>query len=501
MGPLDSDQVVGSHPQEPQHLIILHTNDIHGQVLPLPATWLRDVEPKPLVGGLERIAQYIDKTRREAAANGSDVLVLEAGDWFQGTPEGQLGQGLPLMQIISRMGYDAVCVGNHEFDHGVEVLVDHLAAVEMRALLANVQEPNGRLLPGTEPYAIFERAGSRIAVVGLLSVETPSITHPSARQLTWNDEAETLRFWMRELQDDCDWILPLTHVGIEHDEALVAAVPGHPIVIGGHSHTLLRKGKRVGDTLIAQAGSKGRGIGRIDVWIDPATRQPSRVEAQVVNLFEDTVLGGVATDVSALCEQTVRETDGIMREVVGSIAQDMPREREPWSSSLLGNWITEVMLADVGGDIAVQNRGGIRANWKAGPITRRDVFSILPFDNTLVTLRMTGEELFQMFAERVAAGVTLELSGAILVLEATDDGHRLVDVELDGQSIERAKTYRFVTNNYLAGGGDGFDGLPLIADREDHLELHRDVVERALRGGKPIRAQPARRYRIQPSSN
>lgn len=502
-GPLDSSAPQPGAADSPtgleaadQHLIILHTNDIHGQVLPLPATWLRDVQPQPMVGGLERMARYIDQTRREAQEQGSDVLVIDAGDWFQGTPEGQLGQGRPVMEILASMGYDVLCVGNHEFDHGVQTLVDHLAAVPMPALLANVQEPSGRLLPGTEPYRIFERAGSRIAVVGLLTTRTPAITHPSARELVWNDEAETLRYWQRELADECDWVLPVTHMGLEDDVALVQAVPDHPLLIGGHSHSLLREGQLEGQTWIAQAGSKGRGVGRIDVWIDGRTKRPKSIEIQVVNLFEDTVAAGQAPEVAALCARAVAETAERMRVVIGSITADMSRGREAWRSSPLGNWVTEVMRTSVGGDVAVQNRGGLRANWKAGPISRRDVFAILPFDNTLVTLTMSGQELFDFFAARVAAGVTLELSGALLEIEAEENGHRLVGLEIGGRAVDPSATYRLVTNNYLANGGDGMEELTWIRERQDHLELHRDVIEQELLRGEPIEPDGRSRYRI-----
>ncbi len=492
--PEAAPQAAPEVPAEPEHLIILHTNDIHGQVLPLPATWIRDADPKPLVGGLERIARYIHQTREQAAKDGSDVLVIDAGDWFQGTPEGGLRKGRPLMQILARMGYDVVCVGNHEFDHGVQTLIEHLAAAPLPALLANVQEPSGSLLPGTEPYKIFERAGSRIGVVGILTTRTPAITHPSARQLVWNDEAETLRYWEARLQDQCDWILPVTHMGIEDDVELVRAVPGHPLLIGGHSHTLLRKGQKEGDTWITQAGSKARGVGRIDVWIDPETKRPVDIEIQVVNLFEGTVAHGEAPEVAAMCARAVAETEVLMREEVGSLAGDMPRGRESFVTSPLGNWVTDVAWTAVGGDLAVQNRGGLRANWKAGPITRRDLFAILPFDNSLVTLHLTGQELWEFLARQVAEGITLEISGAVLVLQADGSGYRLVRVEVGGQLLDREAPYRFVTNNYLAGGGDGMDELAFIQDREDHVELHRDVAERAIAASGPVTPDHESRY-------
>ena len=483
---------------QPRHLIILHTNDIHGQILPLPATWIRDQNPPPLVGGVERIARYIDLVRKQAALDGDDVLVVDAGDWFQGTPEGALEKGLPLVRILSKVGYDVLCVGNHEFDHGVGQLLEHLQAVSMPALLANVREPNGQTLGGTLPYKIVERAGSRIALVGLLTTQTPSITHPSASTLTWNSEAETLTRLRGELRKDCDWVLPITHMGVEADEALAQAVPDLPLIIGGHSHTLLPHGRHQGDTLIVQAGSKGRGVGRIDVTLDGATGKPMAMQAQVVNLFEDTVAGGEAPEVAALCAEVQKETEASMAVVVGSIARDMPRSKALWQTSPLGNWVTDVMLAKAGGDIAIQNRGGLRADWKAGPITRRDVFSILPFDNSLVTLTMPGAEL-EAFLRRCVESDSprmLEFSGAEITVQADGDGWKMVEVLIEGQPLDPARSYHFVTNNYLAGGGDGLDELALIPERVDDGRLQRDLMEEELLEKGQVEAWQGNRYHV-----
>ncbi len=482
-------------------LIILHTNDMHGQVLPLPATWIKDRDPVPTAGGLERVARYIRQERLAANASGTDILVVDAGDWFQGTPEGGLEKGKPLMNILAHMGFDAVCVGNHEFDHGVDTLLDNLQATELPALLANVAQPNGELLPGTEPYRILERGGARIAIVGVLTTETPSITHPTASTLTWNGEAQTLAYWRDQLQGQYDWLLPLTHIGIEGDLHLAQAMPDLPLIIGGHSHTLLRKGRLEGQTLIAQAGSKARGVGRIEVWIDQATGLPERMQAQVVNLYAETVQDSIAPEVAGLCEHLVTKTDEHVSQVVGHAQTDMRRSKKRWHTSPLGNWVTDVMLEAGKGDIAMQNLGGLRADWKAGPISRRDVFSILPFDNALITLTMNGQELYDLLRVRVEGDKPrcLEFSGAVMEVrpsETTASGWSLVSIEIGGQPLDPFDSYRLVTNDYLARGGDDFEELTFIKERESDGRLQRDVVSEYLLKVGTIHAPTENRYRI-----
>jgi 2',3'-cyclic-nucleotide 2'-phosphodiesterase (5'-nucleotidase family) len=214
--------------------------------------------------------------RAEARADGRALLVVDAGDWFQGTPEGRLERGLGFLRGLAAIGHDALCVGNHEFDHGVDVLEQHLAAQPLPALLANAREPSGAPLAGTQEYALVERGGLRIALVGLLSVQTPEMSHPSTRALEWLEPAERLRDLRAELAGDVDWFLPLTHIGIGGDKELARAHPDLPLIVGGHSHTLLAKGVREGRTLIVQAGSKGRGVGRVDLWFDAATKRVLR---------------------------------------------------------------------------------------------------------------------------------------------------------------------------------------------------------------------------------
>ncbi|MCA9000470.1 MAG: bifunctional metallophosphatase/5'-nucleotidase [Planctomycetes bacterium] len=469
-------------PNHWRRLIILHTNDMHGQVLPLQATWLRDRDPVPDVGGVARLAAYVNKVRAQAEANGDDVLVLDAGDWYQGTPEGSVGQGLSFLEILGQVGYDAMCVGNHEMDHGVAVLEQHLLAAKLPALLANVSEPSGVLLRGTEPYKIVQRAGLRIALVGLLTTETPRITHPSASTLFWAEPAVVLESLIADLEGQVDWILPLTHQGYPEDMALAEQVPGLPLLIGGHSHTLLPKGDREGETWIVQAGSKVRSVGRIEVWVDPVARTVERIEPSVVDLLAENVGEARNAKVEELAAALLERSEERMAVVVGQIEADLVRGKQPFQTSSAGNWVTDVMLAMSDADVAIQNRGGIRANLSAGPLTRRDIFRMLPFDNTMTTLTLTGQQLLDIMRRRVEGDepVTLEMSGMQLVLTGEGEARKLLALRIQGQPVEPERSYRLVTNSYLAGGGDGFDEFCHVTERTDGGELHRDLVERYL---------------------
>lgn len=479
----DSARKEGVFQDHWKRLIILHTNDVHGQVLPLPATWLKDRDPVPDSGGVARLAAYVKMVREQAASNGDAVLVVDAGDWFQGTPEGGMGDGLPFLRILEQVGYDAMTVGNHEFDHGVQVLLDHLEEARVPALLANVSEPSGRLLKGTQPYLIVERAGLRIALVGLLTPDTPSITHPSASTLHWADPAKVLRSLQEDLKDDVDWILPMTHQGYLADLAFVEEVPGLALVIGGHSHTLLAHGELVGDTWIAQAGSKARGVGRIEVWVDPRAHEIKNIIPSVVNLYEETTAGFSNDSVEELSLALIERSKRHMGVVVGRLNGDLERGKSTFKTSTQGNWITDVMRAQTEADVALQNRGGMRSDLKAGPVTRRDVYRMLPFNNTVVALSMSGVELEALMRRTVEgeAPVTLEMSGMRVEVREAAGGSQMRLLTVGGEPIDPFRMYKVATNSFLAGGGDAFEEFANVKERADSGVLQRDLIELELK--------------------
>ncbi|MEO0652599.1 MAG: metallophosphoesterase, partial [Planctomycetota bacterium] len=211
------------HAQEPAvgpiHLVVLHTNDIHGQALPHREA---DGEgPERLEGGLARVADYVAKVRAEHVGPRRGVLVVDGGDWWQGTPEGAFDDGLPFLQALAAVGYDGMALGNHEFDLGLAPLERMLSESGVPALAANVRvAPDGPRVDWVEPFRVVEVAGLEVALVGLVYERTPTITHPEARGLHFEDEVTALGRVRAELPAGVDLVLPLTHCGVEVDRQL-----------------------------------------------------------------------------------------------------------------------------------------------------------------------------------------------------------------------------------------------------------------------------------------
>lgn len=482
-----------------RHLVVLHTNDIHGQVLPRPAIWLKDVNPIPDSGGLPRLAAKLQEVASEARASGAAVVICDGGDWFQGTPEGQIERGRGFLRALSQAGHDGMVVGNHEFDHGIDVLLGHLKEVPMPALLANVRMPDGSALPGTRDYIVVERGGMRIGLVGLLTTSTPSITHKATRDLLWTDPAVALTRVRAELGEDVDLVIPITHIGIQDDRELARAHPDLPVIVGGHSHTFLRKGVREGNTLIGQSGSKASVIGRMDVWFD-AEGKVTRSEAKHLDLYDEPAEGTQVAALEEACASLVEAASLRMNQVVGVFGGPLETSRRELVNATGGNLITDLMRERSGADVAIHNRGGTRTTLPAGVVTRRDLFMLLPFDNHIETLEMSGADVIELFRlsieEERRSGV--EFSGVHLEVRLVEGKPQLVRVLLggpDGEAVDPSAKLKLATNSYLAGGGDGWALLQEQGTREVDFTLLRDMIELALARG-PVTPSKVQRYSV-----
>lgn len=480
--PQDAD--VAQAPDGARRVVIFHTNDIHGQVLPRPATWLKDVNPIPESGGLPRLAGALSRLAEAARQSGAAVVICDGGDWFQGTPEGQIERGRGFLNAFAKVGFDGCVVGNHEFDHGVDVLLEHLAATKIPALLANVRLPSGEPLPGTRDSIVVERAGLRIGLVGFLTTTTPSITHKQTKDLLWESPAAAYGRVADELGDSVDLLIPVCHVGVEGDRELARAHPSIPVIIGGHSHTFLRNGVREGDTLVTQAGAKASVIGRVDLTLDEHGLVIEST-AKHLDLYDEPLPEFRNGAVDALCANLVEQAAARMDEVVGVLGAPLGVTRRELVNSTSGNFITDQVRARSGADIAVHNRGGIRTSLQAGPVTRRHMFMLLPFDNHVETITMSGADVIELFRQSIEEKRKrpLEFSGAVLQVRRVEGKPVLVQVLVDGEPLDPSATVRLATNNFLSAGGDGWELFAAQTKREVDFVLLRDLLELAFNGG------------------
>ncbi|HET6201539.1 MAG TPA: bifunctional UDP-sugar hydrolase/5'-nucleotidase [Planctomycetota bacterium] len=479
--------------------VLLHTNDLHGQML---AREVRRGETgaRARVGGFASIAAYVRTARQESAADGAEVLLVDAGDWYQGTPEGNRTQGTAVVEWMNLVGYDAATLGNHELDHGIENTFRLLGLAKFPVLAANVfDRKTGARPAGLRPRAVLRRRGIALAFVGLLSHRTPELTSaPIGEALRFEDETAVVREAVDEARREADHVFLLTHCGIDVDRALAALVPMVPAIVGGHSHTRLLEPVKVGQTLVVQTGAKGEAIGRVEFEAEEGTKALRITDARLVDLLPEATGEDPAS--AAIVRREEAAVRAEMEEQIGELLADLGRGSGPGSSPA-GNLTTDAMREASAADIAFTNKGGVRAALLAGPVTRRSFFEMLPFDNTVVVLEMTGAEVAEALRASLSkeARTPLEVSGLEARWRPAGDGKaEFLGATFGGAPLDPGRTYRVAVNSFLAGGGDGYASFTRPKVRRDTGILVRDAAVEWFRKRTPFRPKPEDRLRSKP---
>jgi len=475
-------------PGKPTFITILHTNDLHGGLENFTAI-------DNIVGGSARIATLVKGIRDSALGI---VLLLDAGDATHGTILSNFFNGEPVIDVMNAMGYDAMEIGNHDFNYGQDGLAERASQAEFSLLAANiVLTATGERPPFCQPYIIKEVMGKRIAILGLITPDTPVVTHPkNVIGLTFLDPIETAAMLVPKLRPNADLIIALTHIGYEMDKQLAEEVGGIHVIVGGHSHTKIdvpeRVGNEGGNAIIVQAWEHGKVLGRLD--LEMHGKAVVRFSGGLIN-----VTAGVFEDpeVNAIIEPYAAELRASMSEVVGTTQVDLEGRRPQIriQETNLGNLVADMMRWAAGdAQIAFENGGGIRWHrlFPAGPITRGDVYGLLPFLNTLVMMDLTGAQIKEALERSVNLypsqfGGFLHVSGLKFTFDPSKPvGSRVVEAWVGNTPLVETAVYRVATNDFLAAGGDGYTVLTLGTNFVDTGVYLMDYMVEYLKEYSPI---------------
>ena len=454
-------------------LTILHVNDYHGRVKPFID---KTINPQEQVGGAPCLAAMIKRAR---AKNPGGTLLLAAGDMFQGSPVSNLFHGAPVMDVMNELKFDAMTLGNHEFDWGIAALTRLRKEARFPFLAANIVDSKGNLLSGIKPYTILQEGHAKVAVIGLTTPEIAYITKPDNLQgLTFpGPEAVLPRLIQEVRQQGASIVILLSHLGFEADKRVASAVPGIDVIVGGHSHTVIPKPLQTeGGTVIVQAGAYGVYLGVLDLIVNKATGRAAGIAGtsglRLVSAAPQSTPDRKAALIVKKYDDKVKQKFAV---VVGETSVDLTAKSG--GESNLGDLVTDAMRAAAGSQIAFQNSGGIRANIPAGRITMEGLYTVLPFDNVLVSMDLTGRQVKEALEQ---AGTMefggLQVSGMTVTYDLKKPaGERLVKAEVGGEPLDPGKTYVVVTNDFLAAGGD-----KVIALSEGKNIAYRDVLSDVL---------------------
>ncbi len=474
-----------------ESLTILHVNDVHGRVFPYVE---RAIDPARPVSGAAYLAAMIEKER---ARNPDGAILLSAGDMFQGTPVSNLFRGRPVLDIMNRIGFDAMALGNHEFDWGLEALGQIVRNASFPVLCANIADAHGSAPAGVKPYVFVTRKGVKVAIVGLLTPDTAHMTLPlNLDGYTISDPEKVLPKLLDDVRGKgARVVVLLTHLGVDADKSLAASVDGIDVIVGGHSHTALIDPVRVGHTIIVQAGHNGLYLGVLELILDEKTGKiteaTERNELRLVSAGPGDPMDKAVAHIAEQYEDRVKDR---LRVVVGATRADLARRGDEESS--LGDAVTDAMRESTGADIAIFNSGGIRADIWAGPITMEQVYTALPFDDAIVTMDLKGSDLLDLFEKGVDGGTRgmLQVSGVRIGYDPSRPGQqRVVSVIVAGQTLRREKSYRVSTNDFLAQGGDRFTTFSR-GTRVTYGRDVRDVFVAYLKRHSPLGAPAGGRF-------
>jgi len=432
------------------YLTIIHTNDVHGSI------W----EEEPEMGYAHMAAKV-----KEIRETNKNVLLLDAGDAFQGSSAASLSRGESIVKIMKTMGYDAMVAGNHDFAYGWQRLYELSEMADFPVLSANVRRQDGGKL--LEASTIKELEGVRIGILGLTTLETLQKTHPwNVEGLIFDDPIQTAREMVEDLQDECDLIIALVHLPLMDTEdsctRLAEEVDGIDLIVSGHSHAALEKGIEVKDTLIVQAGEKGENLGVVNVLLKNGTPEVVRASLYSPDWTQEELQAD--EDVRHIIDEAIKENEKILSKVIGKTDVFLNGEIEQVRTSRtnLGDLVAEAMMTATGADGAIMNGGGIRNSIKVGEITRRDIINVLPLNNTVFLVEVKGSVLLQALENGLAKYP--ELSGAFPQVAGIDftfsadkkPGKRLIEVAVGGQKLDPNKTYKLAINDFMIAGGSGY---------------------------------------------
>jgi 5'-nucleotidase/UDP-sugar diphosphatase len=467
-------------------LNILHINDWHSRIESnnkFESTCSEEDESKgACFGGAARLLTAIAERRK--ALEGQNVLLLNAGDNFQGSLFYSTYKGSVETDFLNQMKFDAMALGNHEFDDGEDVLVPFIDKAQFPILGVNIKPNNQSKANGKiKPSVVLDVGGQKIGIVGAVTTDTPEIASPGPN-IQFEDDVANITAEVKKLEGEgVNKIIALTHVGYPRDMEAIARIPGVDVVVGGHSHTLLSnkpddKGAGPYPTMIDNPGG-------YKVPVVQAASY-SKVLGDVVVTFDDAgVVKGAKGDPIWLDKSITPDAAALakIKELGAPIQEAMKKEVGDTTAAIdgdrkscravecsMGNLIADAMLDRVKGQgvtIAIQNGGGIRASIDQGKVTMGEVFTVLPFQNTLATFQLTGKDLRASIEAGLSeieegkgkfpqvAGLKYSFDKAVKPNEG-----RLKSIEtMEGDKwvpLDDAKTYSIVTNNFVRGGGDGY---------------------------------------------
>lgn len=469
--PEDPDDGTSEVPEvKNSEFVILFTNDFHSQIEPTD-------DGK---GGVLRLKALVDSVRTAEPY----VLLADAGDLVQGSDYFSLLNGVVEMKMLDMLGYDIRTIGNHEFDKKMTGLGEMFALSKVPVVASNYDFSNTDLAHYVVPSKILDAGNLKIGFIGL-NVRLLNLVDPKACEgVIWQDAVNVADTYAQQLRNQgADMVIAISHLGYGagsdayyYDRGIAMSSRHIDMIIGGHSHTTLRKADYIssadGDLVpVVQTGSRGLNLGYCRIRLDDNGKPAFEYRLIPVNSRLDDRVDPAFSDIIDAYASEVKAKTGVK---LGYSRYDITGYRNSNAQSRLGNltadgliWIAKEFY-EVDADISIYNSGGIRADIAQGDVTLGDVYAVYPFDNVVSILEVKGSDLWELFGS-VANG-SLPFGGNV---KLRISGEQITSALIDGKQIVDNQTYTVVTIDYLANLGRY--GLGNATSRKDGPEFVRDL--------------------------
>ncbi|WP_455648367.1 bifunctional UDP-sugar hydrolase/5'-nucleotidase UshA [Lonepinella koalarum] len=508
------------------HFTVLHTNDLHGHFAPNDKGEF----------GLAAQKTLVDQIKAEVEKQGGSVILLNAGDVNTGVPESDSQNAEPDFKTMNMVGYEAMTLGNHEFDNPLQLLDMQEKWAEFPFLSANIYlKKSGKHL--VKPYTILNKQDLKIAVVGLTTEDTAILGNPEYMNLIrFDDPTETAKKVLAELaqNEKPDVKIALTHMGYYYDGKFGSNAPGDvsmarkldkgafDMIIGAHTHDPVcvdEKGVWIEDykptdpckpdyqngSWIMQAHEWGKYVGRADFSFKNGELKLEHYQLIPVNLKKKVQTADGKTEyqfyteeipqdpeVAKLVESYQAKGNELLGEKVGTVKGKLEGERSVvrFKQTNLGRLVAEVERDKVNADIGLVNSGIVRDSINEGEVTYRDVLKVLPFGNAVSYADLTGQEL-QDYLNVVAlketdSGGYPQFVGISMVVDYANK--TVTEIKVKGEPLDLSKKYRLSLPNYSASGGDGYPVLKNHPTYVDSGFIDADVMKQYLQKHSPLDA-------------
>ncbi len=505
-------------------LDIMYTNDMHGGIDRSPATFMNPEFP-PMLGGAASAASYIKKVRELSNGSTRDNFLFDAGDFFQGRPIGSLTNGTSVIDYMNKIGYDAMTLGNHEYDISEDKIVATLKNAKFPIISSNiVKKGTENLVDYVRPYIIVKKMGVKIGIIGLTTTDTKLMSFPeNIKNIDFLNEKLALQKYVPILRnvEKVDIVIVLMHAGVPYDadkdyearygknaipqkrywgydaQELAHEVPGIDVAFGGHIHKGLAKPwvDPLNHTLVFTNYAYGSNIGHVILKIDPKSKTISGYDTPLkdnalITLFEDTYIPDPEIDKSITELQAVVEKG--MDDVIGESNVFLSKNSVDAQNSI-GNFTVDAMREEVDADFAFINLGGVRAEIPMGFITYRQIFNVMPFDNQVVTMVIDGTMLKKIIEARIVGsrhGMIIS-GGKVVYSRNRPDYDRITKLEINGKPWQADKIYKVATTDFLLQGNAGLTILTTIPETQViHNEINlRDAMVNYVKTNSPIKTK------------